>query len=234
MRHPWKALVIAAFATALALSSAGAATAEQISDTEASVLLQPADLHYDYGRVVSNESNSPGPGGGLPSTCEPLAEGGPQVVGRNAQRLILNDIVYSAGATWSSMIFIYPSAQEARASYRQLRDRTLLRCRGMITDSVGDDGLFVPAVQANTAHRVPLLDAGKPRFVNAASTILLAPKDAPRGYHSDFSFTVTTLDANAVVQVRVFASTPLDARVRADALRASSVVAARYATAPWK
>jgi len=234
MRHPWRALSISAAATALVLVSAGTAGAEPVSDTEASVLLQPADLHFDYGRIVSDESNSPGPGGGLASTCEPLSEGRPQVVGRNAQRLILNDIVYSAGATWSSMVFIYPSAQEANASYRQLRDRTLLRCRGKITDSVGDDDLFVPAVQANTAHRLPLLDAAKPRFVNAASTILLAPKDAPRGYHSDFSFMVTTLDANAVIQVRVFASTPLNARVRADALRASSAVAQRYATAPWK
>ncbi len=234
MRHLGRALVITASAAALVFCSGVTAGAESISDTEESVLLQPADLHGDYGRVVSNESNSPGPGGGLPSTCEPLAEGGPQVVGRNARRLVLNDIVFSGGTTWSSMLFLYPTAQEARASFDQLRARTLLRCRGSVTDSVGDDDLFVPAVQANTARRIAPLDAARPRFANAASTILLAPKAAPRGYHSDFSAMLTTLDANAVVQVRVFASIPLGRQARADVRHGSRVVAERYAAAHGK
>lgn len=234
MKHLGRTLVITASAACLVLCGGVPAGAEPISDTEQSVLLQPGDLHGDYGRVVSNESNSPGPGGGLPSTCEPLAPGGPQVVGKNAQRLVLNDIVFSGGTTWSSMVFLYPTAQEARTSFDQLRARTLLRCRGSATDSVGDDDLFVPAVQANTAHRITSLGAAMPRFANAASTILLAPKDAPDGYHSDFSFMVTTLDANAVVQVRVFASTPLGRQARADVIRGSRVVAERYIAAHWK
>ena len=224
-------------ALAVSLATAMPANAEPPSAVEDAVLLQINDLVGDYGRVVTSYSNSPGPGGALPSTCSPLTQGAPDVMGKESSRVVLNDIEFAGSLRFTSTIFTYPTSDEARASFDQIATRTVAYCNGEATLSVGDDGLYAPAALANTARRMTALPSpvgSVPRFANASSTILLTPKDVPVGYTNDFSFAVTLGVANAVIQVQAYKASPLSAVERADVVRAGRAVAMRYATAPWK
>lgn len=231
---PIAALLIA---LAVPIATAGLASAEPPSATEDAVLLQLSDLAGDYGRVVTGYSNSPGPGGALPSTCSPLAKGAPDVMGKESSRVVLNDIEFAGGLRFTSTIFTYPTAAKGRSSFDQISKRTVAHCNDDATFSIGDDGLYAPAAMANTARRMSALASplgAVPRFVNASSTILLTPMDVPAGYTSDFTFTVTMGVANAVIQVQVYRASPLSAVERADVIRAGRAVAQRFATAHWK
>ena len=232
MRRSIQAVSVAVCATVVALAPAvsfaspAGAPAGDATSAAAAYLLTPGDLRGDYGRVVDTYVSDFGRGA-IPSTCNPISAG-VQPDGKPAPETTFSTIEYPRGVMWQSSAFQYRSAAAARASFEQLRARSVARCSGEAYSPYGDDEAFVPNVNANTTRLLPATD-GRPGFAVASSHILLEPDKAPGGYTDSYWFGTWTLVDKAIVQVQTYSREPLTGAMRAEVVRIASLVSARYA-----
>lgn len=217
---------VVALAPVVSSAAPAGAPAGDAASAAAEYLLTPPDLRGDYGRLVDFYVSDFGRGA-IPSTCNPITAG-VQPDGKAAPETTFSNLEYPRGLMWQSSVFQYRSVTAARASFEQLRDRSVARCTGEAYSPYGDDEAFVPNVNANSARVLPATD-GMARFAVASSHILLEPEQAPGGYTDAYWFGVWTLVDNAIVQVQTFSPAPLSGATRAEVVRVATRVSARYA-----
>jgi hypothetical protein len=217
-------LSIAALAITTIAIAAPAAQARDLEPGEAEWVITTDDLSSPTGKVTDVSDNAQGPT--IPSGCSNVNSGRISS-GRNSLSTILGEIDYSNGTTWQSSVWTYRTPDAARASFAKLQSSSLVLCNDSFTGLIGDDVADMPAVLVDRAKKVP--GATQPRFAVATSQVLTQPATARPGYTNEFSYAVFTVVDDAIVQVNVFQPKPVTTAQRADAGRAATSVAKRYA-----
>ena len=124
-------------------------------------------------------------------------------------------------------MWTYRTTEAAQASFAKLQRQTLSLCNGSWTGLIGDDVATMPAAMVHRATEIA--GATQPRFAVATSRIMLDPSNLEPGYSNAYTYSVFTLIDDAIVQVFVMQVKPVTDAQRADARRATTAIANRYA-----
>ena len=214
---------VATIAAALLLA-APQAQARDLEPGEAAWVITAADLSTPTGKVADVSSNAQD--SSIPSSCSNV-NSGRTASGRNSLSTIEGELDYRNGTTWQSTVWTYRTPAAAQASFAKLQTQTLSLCNDSFTGLIGDDVADMPAVLVDRARRLP--SGTQPRFSVASSIVLTDPANARPGYTNNFRYTVFTRIDDAIVQVNMFQGKPVTAAQRADAARATTAIAKRYA-----
>ena len=221
IRTPVTAVATIAAAVLLA---APVAQARDVEPGEAAWVITAEDLSTPTGRIADASSNAQGPS--IPSSCSNV-NSGRTASGRNSLSTIMGEVDYRNGTTWQSTVWTYRTPAAAQASFAKLQTQTLTLCNDSFTGLIGDDVADMPAVLVDRARKVP--SGTQPRFSVASSLVMTDPANARPGYTNNFRYTVFTRIDDAIVQVNMFQGKPVTAAQRADAARATTAIAKRYA-----
>lgn len=217
-------VALLALAVTTLLLVAPAAQARDLDPGEAEWVITTSDLTSATGKVKEQMTNALGPT--IPTGCA-LLDSGKTANGRNSLSTIFGELTYRNGATWQSTVWTYRTSTAAKASFATLQSQSLAVCNHAFEGLIGDDGADMPAVVVDRARKVP--GGTQPRFTVADSQILTDPANARPGYANSFRYAVFTLVDDAIVQVNLFQKDPISGAQRADAGRAATAVATRYA-----
>lgn len=223
-KRPLALLSTAVMVLALGAVTAPVAQARDLTPGEMEWVITPDDLRTPTGKILGTDTNQMGQT--IPSSCSNV-NSGKTASGRNSLSTVIGEIDYRNGTTWQSTVWTYNSPDSARASFTKLQTATLKLCNDRFSGLIGDDVADMPAVLVDRAQEIA--GGTQPRFAVSSSQVLTDPANARPGYSNSHRYSVFTLIDNAIVQTNVFQVDRTTAAQRADARRAATAIAQRYA-----
>lgn len=222
---PLRWMIATAAALVGVLATSAPALAAPVSPPADRAMIRVTDLADHYGHVTRSYTENLGKGR-RPTACENPVDGHLATPKKAATRALLKEVAFPANIVWQNTAFYYPTAQDAKAAFREMSGEAIKYCNMSKVVNIGTDEDIVKARVTYASRMLPAVKAVS-RLAIAYDTDLISSAAPSAAYSDSYDYSVYAIKDNVITRVGVVQVSPNAPVEKADAEATALAVASR-------